>query len=67
MRGYVARDRNGLVYFFDTKPIKGQAVWTGDKQCLVCRQIETLPDDINPQWVDEEPIEVEISITKVKK
>ena len=24
-----------------------------------------LPSDINPQWEDEEPIEVEINITKV--
>ena len=68
MKAWVARDDNGICLFLH-RPYKLRDGWAN----LVYEDYgahisaKELPPDINPQWEDDEPIEVEISITKVKK
>lgn len=69
MKAWIARDKDGLISIFNVKPIKnrGLGYWHlseigwGD----FCWGIN--PKDIpniNPQWEDEEPIEVELTIKR---
>lgn len=62
MKAYVARDEDGLLYVFDSKPIKRVKVWGGNVYILM--NDSDLPEGINPQWEDDEPIEVELKIEK---
>lgn len=65
MKGYVARDWSGVVYLYPLKPQKGQLWWKSVTQAYQFVDDRLLPPDINPQWSDEEPIEVELKIEKV--
>ena len=70
MKAWIAKDYSGEIFIFNEKPIKnknslhwhfGEVKW-GD----ICWGLK--PDDIpdiNPQWEDDEPIEVEIKIEKI--
>ena len=61
MKAWIARDADGKVYLYKTKPEKGIIHW-GSK-CYF--PITEPPEDINPQWEDKEPIEVELKIEKI--
>lgn len=66
MKGYVARDKDGNAFLFKNKPYKDFIAWKEDSdEFILFMDNNNLPSDINPQWEDEEPIEVEINITKV--
>lgn len=65
MRGYVARDKAGYVFLYKNKPYKDSTKWREDSdEFILYMDSNDLPSDINPQWSDEEPIEVEINIAK---
>lgn len=65
MKAYIARDKSGDIYMSTEKPRKGQEVWSA----LIFKAIHIynsdLPEGINPQWEDDEPIEVELTIKKI--
>ena len=68
MEGYVARDKDGEIDLYLDKPAKAEyfPFWEADGTFMEILESD-LPSDINPQWKDEEPIEVEISINRVNK
>lgn len=58
---YVARDRNGKLFFYNKKPYRTDYSWsdfTGD--------FIRLPDDLFPEvkWEDAEPAKISLAITK---
>ena len=65
MRAWIARDRDKKIFAYNHKPVKIRGAW-------VCRwgvyifpiAEKDLPEGINPQWEDEEPIKVELKIEK---
>ena len=61
MKAWIARDANGNVYLYKRKPRKGIIQWGSETHF----PITELPEGINPQWEDEEPIEVELKIEKI--
>ena len=67
MKAWIARDWSGVVYLYPLKPQKGQLRWESVAQAYQFIDDRLLPPDINPQWGDEKPIEVEITISKVNK
>lgn len=64
---WYARDYYGDVYIYPTKPYKGQKIWIGERMSFFYVPDDKLPEGVNPQWKDEEPIEVEVTIRKVSK
>lgn len=62
MKAWIARDKNGAIYLYSSKPTKGCEFW----RCCSDNYfpITGVPEDTNPQWEDEEPIEVELKIGK---
>ena len=66
MKAWIARDWSGVVYLYPLKPQKGKLRWESVAQAYQYIDDRLLPPDINPQWEDEEPIEVEITIKRVK-
>ena len=70
MRAWVARDKDNSLYLYNHKPYKTSFFWykCWDSAYDFFEISETdLPEGIKPQWLDEEPIEVEINITKAKE
>lgn len=67
MRAYVARDLNGDLVVFFNKPKKGVKWWYcyGSINRSITEQ--DLPEGINPQWSDDEPIEVELKLERAKQ
>lgn len=70
MKAWVARDKNKDLLLYTIRPHKvnhydGRGWWQtcGLTQCHISD--ESLSEDINPQWEDDEPIEVNVNITKV--
>ena len=61
MEVFIARDKNGKVFIYKDKPQKAVDLWIG----LVFFHITDLPEDINPQWEDDEPIKVNLKIEKI--
>lgn len=64
MKAWIARDWSGVVYLYPLKPQKEQLRWESVAQAYQFIDDRLLPPDINPQWGDKEPIEVEIKIEK---
>ena len=64
MKAWIARDWSGVVYLYPLKPQKEQLRWESVAQAYQFIDDRLLPPDINPQWSDEEPIEVNVNITK---
>lgn len=58
---YVAKDEDGEVYLYDTKPYKDErcGMWSTDGHFTKIDANE-LPKSINPSWDDTEPIEVKL-------
>lgn len=61
MKAYIARDADGKVYLYKPKPAKGIIQWASEWYF----PIDDLPEDVNPQWEDNEPIKVNIKIEKL--
>ena len=64
MKAWIARDWSGVVYLYPLKPQKEQLRWESVAQAYQFVDDRLLPPDINPQWEDEEPIKVNVNITK---
>lgn len=68
IEGFVARDRNGNVYFYDTKPVRdkclGYEIWASDGENII--QSYQLPISSFPdlKWEDE-PIKVKLTIERI--
>lgn len=65
IKGWLARDENGWLFFYKEKPNKGSWEWHArgvDDLHAVQREIDTLPI----AWSDEEPTPCEV-IYKIKK
>jgi hypothetical protein len=62
MKAWIARDRDDDISIHFNKPLKFNNFWFGD---FIYIPDNILPPDINPQWEDEEPIEIEIKIEKI--
>ena len=68
IKAWLVRSEDNSVYmFYGEKPIKTD--W-GFWDCSTADFIEIpekrLPEGINPRWEDEEPIELDITITRAK-
>lgn len=63
MKAYIARDKNNELFIYDEKPYKMWSAWESDACCYPMRD-SGLPEGINPQWSDDEPVEVELKIEK---
>ena len=68
MKAWVARDKNNMVFMFTSKPFKFGHEWVASGRRDLGTIIDeiNLPSDIEPLWSDEEPIEVETTIKRVK-
>lgn len=68
---YIAKDKNREIFIYNYKPAKRGTIWA----CAggVCQRgyhnfpIEEtdLPESVNPQWEDDEPIKVNLKIEKI--
>lgn len=63
-KAWIARDWSGVVYLYPLKPQKKRLRWDSVSQAYQFIDDRLLPPDINPQWSDEKPIEVNVNITK---
>lgn len=63
MKAWIARDEDGIIYLYSSKPRKGLEFWCSSSNNYF--PITELSKKANPQWEDEEPIEVELKIEKV--
>lgn len=64
MKTWIAKDEDGNIFLYSEKPQKGRDVWFPNG-CLLPTKEKDLPEGVNPQWEDEEPIEVELKIEKI--
>lgn len=63
VKGWVARDSNHNIYFYDEKPIKDKAVWDGEISWIVELSNDSFPQVV---WEDNEPTPCEVMI-KIEK
>lgn len=63
MKFWIARDADNTLRLFQNRPEKWDDMWMlgGGFSCV---EDWILPNGINPQWSDYEPIEIEIEIRK---
>lgn len=68
MKAWIARDKDGTLcaYKYSGKPRKWRDWWVNGISLFGIKESD-LPPNINPQWEDEEPIEVEIKIERIWK
>ena len=74
MKAWVARDKDGDMYiFWNVKPYKdvvSESWYTNEwihSDCLDNYSLfGGIAEDLDPQWEDEEPIELNVNITKAK-
>lgn len=59
MKAWITKDEDGLIHLHSNKPEKGRNSWYSSGWYHI---IYELPEGVNPQWEDEEPIEVEFKI-----
>lgn len=66
-RCWIVKHMDGEVEIFQNKPFKVPAggFWAG-KYWYIYVPEEFLPIGVDPQWEDEEPMEIEITIKRVK-
>lgn len=66
MKIYVARDKDGAVFAYLTKPVKKDYYWGIEDGYITMLQITDkisyLPKDAVPKWEDPEPREIDIAI-----
>lgn len=61
MKLYIAKDEDGRIFLYSNKPQKAYEYWDALGYSF---PITELPEGANPQWEDDEPIEVELKIKK---
>jgi len=70
MRAWVARDKDNSLCLYNHKPYKtsifGYKCWDSAYDFFEISETD-LPGGINPKWEDEEPIEIDITITRASK
>lgn len=70
LKRWVVRDKDGVLTIYRNKPVKYPDLgWWDDNTSVWYAFIPDgfLPFDINPQWEDEEPTEIEMTISRVKE
>lgn len=69
IKAWLTRDEDQKVFmFFGEKPVKTDwGFWDGKIADYIEISEEKLPEGINPRWEDEEPIELDITITRAKE
>lgn len=70
LKRWVVRDADGDLTLYRNKPVKYPDIgYWDDRTSLWYAFIPDgfLPLDINPQWEDEEPTEIEMTISRVKE
>jgi hypothetical protein len=65
MKAWVAKDKDGMTFLYSKKPKKGDEDW--NSSVYTYYPINELPEGVNPQWEDKEPIEVELIIKAINK
>ena len=69
IRAYVVRDQDRTLGLFLTKPKKygneDGGCWSDFPSTWMEIDDRFLPPNVNPQWEDSEPIEIEISIKQI--
>ena len=58
--GWAARDKNGVICFYEHKPEKGFDLWGSREQPILAGVHENIFSQI--KWEDEEPTKVELTI-----
>lgn len=69
MKAWIAIDKDGIINLFNAVPYrtKGYHRWVCQPDTSYMRiKQNDLPKSIDPQWSDEEPIEVKLKIKKVR-
>ena len=64
MKVYIAKDEDGKIYLYSGKPQRGRDAWL-PYGCVLPIKEKDLPEGVNPQWEDDEPIEIELKIEKI--
>lgn len=66
MKAWIARDKDGTlgIYKHSEKPRKWKDWWVNGVYLFHIKESD-LPEDVDPRWEDEEPVEVEIKIEKI--
>lgn len=70
LKRWVVRDKDGDLTLYRNKPVKYPDIgYWDDRTSLWYAFLPDgfLPLDINPQWEDEEPTEIEMTISRVKE
>ena len=69
IKAWIVRDENDKVYlFYREKPVKTDwDFWDDELANFIEISEEELPEGVNPRWEDEEPIELDITITRASK
>lgn len=69
IKAWIVRDEDQKVsMFFGEKPVKKDwGFWDNMTADYIEIPEEKLPEGINPRWEDEEPIELDITITRASK
>lgn len=71
MKVYIAKDKNGVIFVYNYKPVNIRGIWTCKNG--ICKrgfygfpiEEKDLPEGVNPQWTDKKPIEVELKVEKI--
>ncbi len=69
IKAWLTRDEDqNISMFYREKPVKTDwGFWDGRNADYIEIPEEKLPEGINPRWEDEEPIELDITITRASK
>lgn len=65
MKAYIARDKDGGLYLYKGRPNRHQSVWSSSLWGGMHISNSDLPEGINPQREDDEPIKVELTIERI--
>lgn len=67
MKAYVVKSAYDSIQIHFQKPTKSDFFGSWESEDYVQITSNDLPKGINPSWEDEEPIEIELKISKPKK
>lgn len=68
MEAWIARDKDNSLYLYNHEPFKsdlyGYKCWDSAYDFFKISETD-LPEGINPQWEDDEPVKVNFKIEKI--